>query len=277
MILADNYSKDEIMDSLEKIAENLQIKNQEKSIAIPDEKSLSDQYMSTIIYDSKNNDNSLIIRNNETKKQSELNIKSEYNSFFIKNDNGNKIDLKNILNEQSYIKLRTAHKDNNIESFILNKDELNKLEQNKVIEKTSEIDKGIDINKDKDINNDQIYKALNSDKELMKQAMIFYQQSKVLDVLTKAREQLENVNNLIDNGFHSDNTKELQTNLRNDVNHLEIRANNLNNKLENSNVLGDINSKVAKTKEKTNEQTNEQNNESKKAPIKRSRTEDLSL
>ena len=268
-MMANNYSKDEVIKSLERIAKDLDKRNQEKNIERPSEKSLSTQFTSTIIYDPKNNDSSLIIGDSETNKQSELNIKIEYNSFYIKNEKGNKIDLKNILDEQNYNMLKSAHKENDIESFILNKNELGKLEQNKVIEKTNELD----VSKDKQLINDPIYKVLNADKELMQQAMLFYQQSKVLDVLTKAREQLENVNYAIDNGVHSEETKELQTNLQNDVNHLETRANKLNNKLENSNILGNINSKVEKTKEKTNEQ----NSETKIAPRNRSRTEELSL
>lgn len=256
----------EITNSLELIAKNLE-----------HEKTLNNQHMATIIYDPNNNENSLITKSHINNKQNEMNIKSEYNSFSIENSNGYKIDLKNILDEQNFNKLKNAHKENEIESFMLNKNELSKLEKNNVLDLNNDLDKKIGINKENDLKNDPVYKVLNADKELMEKAMLYYQQSKVLDVLTKAKEQLENVNYAIDNGLSSEGTRELQLSLQNDVNHLETRSSVLNNKLDNSNVLGEINNKIEKTKEKTKEQNNENTNDTKSSKRKRSRTEELSL
>lgn len=127
------------------------------------------------------------------------------------------------------------------------------------------------------LNDNAVFQVLKDDKELMEKAILYHQQDKVLDVLTKAKSQLENVNHAIKSDELNMGLKELQTNLQQDVNHLESKSKTIENKLGNSNVIDSISNKMNKTNEKEVEHNNEPNNTTQKPNKRRSQAQDLSL
>lgn len=257
--MANTEEEKRIMQSLDKIAKNINANNS--------------KYLSTLVYDNTTNDKSLIIKDNETNKEQNIDIKNEYNGFYIKDKNEYSVELKDILNSENYNKLKHAHKEHENESFILNKQEINNLEKKNILEQSNVLD----LNKRNELNNDPVYKVLSEDNDLMKQSLLYYQKNQVLDVLTKAREQLENVNHAIRNGIDSEQTRSLQASLNDDVRHLESKSNKLSNSISNNNVLDKINSKLEKNKEQAKEQTANNDVSSSKTNRKRTKTQEHSL
>lgn len=138
------------------------------------------KYLATLIYDNKSSDRSLIIKDYESNKQKEFTIETNFHNLFVRNKDDNEVNLESVLNQANYNKLVIAEKNNEIESFILNSNEINLLEKENIFQqdmdsklaiaideyRTDNFDENISIEKEKEIYNDTLNAIRNRTNDL---------------------------------------------------------------------------------------------------------------
>ncbi|WP_432356102.1 hypothetical protein [Sporosarcina sp. A2] len=104
------------------------------------------KYLATLIYDKKNNDRSIIIKDYQTNKQIEHKINDDlqfYNQYAIyvtdKDNETNKVPLDQILKEKNYKSISQSNENNKSVSFILHKTEIAFLEKHNFIDQSNEM------------------------------------------------------------------------------------------------------------------------------------------